>query len=239
MEFSVCCIVNTLLYIQVKTSLSGESIYAKHQQFLIQRMPSFFLFFKNLNIYFMPPHLHHSDNQSLLNKWKYPCVWDVFAVSSKHKQLLHTSQRFGVDFLSHLHHFLPPLWWNDLVWLIQAKPAGSLGRFPPQRRRRAWPGMNTSMSCVAPFALCYFLRFTRPVSLRTRPLCFDNVTWHRGPAVMCVISHVWQWDNKRTCQNLGKRDLKVFPFGLFYYLPICLVVFCNILSLMPIVSLQK
>lgn len=30
----------------------------------------------------MPPHLHPSDNQSLLNKWKYPCVWDVFAVSS-------------------------------------------------------------------------------------------------------------------------------------------------------------
>lgn len=49
------------------------------QQFLIQRMPSFFL---NLNIYFMPPHLHSLDNQSFLNKWKYPCVWDVFAVSS-------------------------------------------------------------------------------------------------------------------------------------------------------------
>lgn len=97
-------------------------------------------------------------------------------------------------------------WWNDLVWLTQAEPAGSLGCFPPQR----WLNGNEHQHGLCCSFHSYFLRFARSVSLRTRPLCYDHVTWHRGPALTCVMSHVWQWDN-RSCQCSESRILKSFP----------------------------
>lgn len=48
MEFSVCCIVNALLYIQVKENLSGEDIYATTSVFLIQIMSCFKIIFEYL-----------------------------------------------------------------------------------------------------------------------------------------------------------------------------------------------
>lgn len=64
--------------------------------------------------------------------------------------------------------------------------------------RTDWMGMNTSMICAVPFTLRYCLCFCRPhthtqsLSPQTRPLCYDNVTWHQGPGMMCVIFHTWQ-----------------------------------------------
>lgn len=64
------------------------------------------------------------------------------------------------------------------------------------RQTTDWMGINTSMICAVPFTLCYRLHFcfsrahTPSFSLRTRPVCCDNVIWYGGPGIRHDVCHL-------------------------------------------------
>lgn len=112
-------------------------------------------------------------------------------------------------FRSYREHFQFSLWWNDHVWLIQADPAGSRCCSSPKSWLSgdeqtewewipAWSVLFLSLSVIVSVSAC--LVHTHSLSLQTRPLCYDNVTWHRGPGMMCVsyftldsVAVTWVW----------------------------------------------